>query len=66
MIQGMDVKTLERQSQNQLISSQTLKTVLRDLLPRDWEERLRTSKKPEDSTQEHDQPAEFGLELKTI
>jgi hypothetical protein len=37
----MDLKTRERCSQNQMNTSQTLKTVLRDLLTRDWEERLR-------------------------
>jgi hypothetical protein len=34
-------ETRERCSQNHMSTSQTLKTVLRDLQTRDWEERLR-------------------------
>jgi hypothetical protein len=36
----MDLKTRRRWSQNQMSTSQTLKTVLRDLLRRDREKRL--------------------------
>ena len=40
MIQSMDLKTRRSWSQNQMSTSQTLKTVLRDLLRRDREKRL--------------------------
>src|SRR5690348_13971391 len=54
----MNLKTSERWSQNQMSTSQTLKTILRDPLSRDWDERLRIPKNPEDSTKQHHQPAE--------
>jgi hypothetical protein len=41
LIRSMDLKTRERCSQNHMSTSQTLKTVLRDLQARDWKERLK-------------------------
>jgi hypothetical protein len=41
LIQSIDLKTRERRSRNHMGTSQTLKTVHRDLLKRDWKGRLK-------------------------